>query len=681
MQPTPVELTAAPPRLDDTVTVEVISHRLSAAVQEMVSAIHRTARSPFVKEAMDFGVGITDAKGNMIAYPRGANTFAIDRHFASLVNAFDTLEPGDVIGTSDPYTSGGLVTHNPDLDLMQPLFHDGVLVGFAWCFAHLTDVGGAVPGSLGARLHDIFQEGIRFPPMKIIRHGRINPVFAKFFRANTRIPDINNGDFQALLASLAVAEKRMTELCARFGAQTVIEAGDRLLDYAAAKARAVLRKIPDGVHEFWDYLDDDLITPYPIRVRVRLTVHDGKVNIDLTGTDPQTPTSYNLPSHGRCHYWFMLKLTTMMLTHDRSIPLNSGIYRSISAVNPPGTILNAEFPDACGFRTPVCIRINDAVTGALISADDGLLPAPASGCTSTLVVSEYEQGSTTPTVKVITPMRGGMGAYRGRDGIDGRDVTVNNMRNHPIEVIERDSGILVESYDIGMDTGGVGQWRGGCGQRLRLRVTSDTSELILRGAERFRFSSWGVAGGGPGHPYQIIINENRPDERRVGKLDRIELDSSQTLTICMPGAAGFGDPLDRAIDAVARDVILGFVSQHVAETAYGVVFDPDGSIDPAKTAASRERLRRQRPLFDFGRHRTAWEGVFDDATMLELTATLLQLPKAVRPRRKEAFFRTALDAAPLETVAGWTGDDVARLRERVRTGIDTLKALAAQAHT
>ena len=630
----------------------------------MVSTIHRTARSPFVKEAMDFGVGITDPHGNMIGYPRGANTFAIDRHFASLVEAFDHLEPGDIIGTSDPYLSGGLVTHNPDLDLMQPLFHEGTLVGFAWCFAHLTDIGGAVPGSLGARLSDIYQEGIRFPPMKIVRQGEINPAFEKIFYANSRIPEINAGDFRALLASLAVAEKRMAELCERFGADGVLAASERLLDYAAEKARAILRKIPDGVHEFWDYLDDDLITPYPIRVRVRLTVDDGQVEIDVTGTDPQTPTSYNLPTHGRCHYWFMLKLTTMMLTHDPTIPLNSGIYRSISAVNPPGTILNAEFPDAVGFRTPVAIRTNDAVTGALLSADDTLLPAPASGCTSTLVISEYERGASAPTVKVIQPMRGGMGAYRGRDGIDGRDVTINNMQNHPIEVIERDTGVFIEHYDIGIDTGGIGKWRGGCGQRMRLKMMRPASELILRGAERFRFTSWGVAGGGPGRAYRIIVNEGRADERREGKLDRIALEAGETITVCMPGAAGFGDPLDRALDDLRRDIELGFVSVQAAQEHYGLVFDAAGHIDEAATERRRMAERRARPRFDFGPHRTAWETVFDDATMNALARALLALPKSVRPRLKQEFFGAVLGTAPLDEVVPRIPDRVAEMRER-----------------
>ena len=236
---------AGPVALEDAVATEIIAQRLSAAVHEMVATIHRTARSPFVKEAMDFGVGITDPHGNMIGYPRGANTFAIDRHFSSLTKAFDHLEPGDIIGTSDPYLFGR--SRPPTVPISTSCSRCSTRARwsvFAWCFAHLTDVGGAVPGSLGARLSDIYQEGVRFPPMKIVRKGEINPTFEKIFYANTRIPEINAGDFQALLASLAVAEKRMTELCERFGAEFILAASESLLDYAARKAREIPAQNP-----------------------------------------------------------------------------------------------------------------------------------------------------------------------------------------------------------------------------------------------------------------------------------------------------------------------------------------------------------------------------------------------------------------------------------------------------
>lgn len=630
-------------KLPDPVVLEILNQRFAATVQEMASSIHRTSRSTFVKEGMDFNVGLTNAEGEIFAFPRGANTFSIDRHCAPVMAAVSDLEPGDVIGTSDPYTSGGLVTHSPDLNLLKPYFHEGRIVAFGWCFAHLTDVGGAVPGSLSAHLNSIFQEGIRFPPMKVVRRGKVNPVFEAFFNANSRIPAINAGDFRGLLSGLAIGEQRVAQICARYGAETFVATQARLMEYAAEKARDVLRRIPNGVHEFWDYLDDDLITPHPVRVRVRLTVEEGEVEIDVTGTDPQTPTAYNCPTLNRRHAWFVLKLTIFMLTHDRSIPLNAGIYRSIRAVNPPGTIMNAAFPDAVGFRTPVAIRCNDAVTGALLSASDDLLPAPSAGCTSTLVLSEYEHGATQPTVKVLQPLRGGMGAYRGRDGVDGRDVTMNNMRNHPIEVIEKECGVFVHDYDVRPDSGGFGRWRGGCGQRIRIEPTRAGSRIMLRGAERFRFTAWGVAGGGPGAPYRLIVDEGRPTERVSTKADSFYLAPGQTLTVSMPGAAGFGDPAERDLADVARDLRFGFVTHAAAARDYLVAFDADGEIDPAASAALRNRPGRPRRTgFDFGPERRAWETVLDDALMMRIASTLNRYPKTARNRLRRRIFDTAI---------------------------------------
>jgi N-methylhydantoinase B len=378
----------------------------------------------------------------------------------------------------------------------------------------------------------------------------------------------------------------------------------------------------------------------------------------------------------RRHYWLMLKLTIFMLTHDKSIPLNAGMYRSITARNPAGTIMNAEFPDAVGFRTPVAIRCNDAVTGAILSASDDLLPAPAAGCTSTLVVSEYEEGARQPTVKVLQPMRGGMGAYRGRDGVDGRDVTMNNMRNHPVEVIESESGVIVHDYDIRPDSGGIGRWRGGCGQRMRISVTRPGSRLILRGAERFRFTAWGVAGGGPGAAYRLVLDEGLPTERICPKLDSFHLQPGETLTVAMPGAAGFGDPAERDLAAVARDLRIGVVSPEAAQRDYRVVLAADGTPDEAASRALRARSAGVVAAgFGVGPERRAWEQVFDDATMQRIAALLARYPKAVRHQLRRRIYDTAVPGfvterhRPLAELLA----DVVGTRRRLASVLDELE--------
>jgi len=211
---------------------------------------------------------------------------------------------------------------------------------------------------------------------------------------------------------------------------------------------------------------------------------------------------------------------------------------------------------------------------------------------------------------------------------------------------------------------------------MRLKMTRQASELILRGAERFRFTSWGVAGGGPGQAYRLIVNEGRANERRMGKLDRISLDAGETLTVCMPGAAGFGDPLERPLDDVRRDLLLGFVSTQGAEEFYGIVFDPAGEIDEAATTRRRSANKTAPSRFGFGAHRLAWESVFDDSIMTALTQVLHVFPKSRRPRLKEAFFDTVLECSPLEAIVPQMPDHSVEMRARAHGELNRLIHMA-----
>ena len=631
----------------DPVVLEIMSHKFAAIPEEMVAMIYRTSRSTFVKEANDFSVGVADLNGKIFAFPRAANTFSIDRPCTATIRAVPDVAPGDVICTNDPYTSAGLATHVPDIHLLRPYFHRGRLVAYGWCFAHLTDVGGAVPSSMSPRHTEIFQEGLLIPPMKLVKQGRMNEDLVRIFKANCRIPETNMGDIRAMLGALEVGERRILEIVERYGLETFERSRDAIQDYSAAKAREVLRRIPNGTYEFWDFIDDDMVTRAPVRLRVRMAVDDGRVNLDLTGTDPQSASAFNCPTLARAHHWFLLRLTIFMLTHDKTIPLNAGIYRSITVNSPPGTIMNAEFPDAVAFRTLAAIRFNDAVVGAILKAAPGLMPAPAAGCTATLVLSEYRPGEVKPTVHVIQPMRGGMGAYRGRDGVDGRDVTINNMRNHPLESIEADSGVIVRNYDVCQDGGGPGRWRGGTGQRMTIEITRDGGTLLMRGPDRFRFTSWGVFGGRPAAPFRCIVNAGKADERTLAKIDRLAVKAGDTITVMMPGAGGFGDPYERDTESVRRDVEIGFVSAEAAQRNYGVVVR-DGVLDSAATArVRRSRVRENRHAdFDFGPEREAWEAVFDDAILLEINRRLYALPKSVRHERRKRLFEAAVPDLP-----------------------------------
>ena len=653
----------------DPILLEIMGTKVAAAAEQMYITLQRTSRSVYVKEAADFATAILDTKGDIFAYPTSASfNFLMDCNYASTIRAVPEVEPGDVIVTNDPYLSEAMSTHLPDVHLIRPYFHVGRVVAYGWCFAHLTDVGGAVPSSMSPALTEIFQEGLRVPPMKIIERGQYNEDFVKLFTANSRSPEINMGDVRAMVGALEIGAQRVADLIERHGVETFLACQEDLQDYTAAKAREVLRRIPDGTYEFWDFMDDDMISRIPVRVRVKMTAKDGDVHLDISGTDPHTRTAYNVPTNSQRNYWISFRLSSFLSTYDESMHKNAGLFRHVSVTNPKGTVLNAEFPDAVGHRVSAPWRLSDAVAGAILKAAPELMGALTGGTMVPFALAEYTADGSR-IVNAIQPLRVGMGAFRGRDGVDARDNSMNNMRNHPLETVENDSGVVTREYDIRPDSGGPGQWRGGVGQTMTIEILRDGGVIVARGMERMRFPPWGIAGGKPGAVLMSVFNRGRPDERQVGKIHELRVDAGDTLTILMPGGGGFGDPYLRDPDDVLEDVTRGFVSNVGAARDYGVVIAGD-DVDRAATEALRRRRTREndRPDFDFGPEREAWEAVFDDPTMGELNRRLLELPKSVRAHRRQRIFEDAVPglAADGEMVLAILLADADSVRERLR---------------
>jgi N-methylhydantoinase B len=626
------------------VMTEIMSRKFSAVTDEMTTNLKRSSRSIYVKEAGDFGVGLADLEGHIFAFPTSTSVSAIERPCGPCIRAAGTLEPGDVIISNDPYRSQGLATHLPDLHLIKPYFHNGKIIAYGWCFIHFMDVGGRVPSSISPSNTEIFQEGLIVPPLKLMRRGEPNAELMAIMAANCRLPEQNIADIKAMLGALDLGGRRIEDLIAQYGAETFVAAQTTVQDYAAAKAREVLRTIPDGVYEFWDYLDDDMLSRVPVRFRVRLTVRDGEVELDATGTDPQVISAYNLPTQGLCHPWLVVRLTRVILTHEKNVPLNYGLYRHFRAVNPPGTILNAQFPDAVGVRQTSAHRFHDAMTGALMKACPELMSAPSSGIIVPVVVAESDPRTGLRHVSVIEPLVGGTGGHADGDGVDARENSMANLSNHPLEVIESEIGVVVREYDVRTDSGGPGEFRGGTGQVLTFELLHDDSLVFARGTERMRFVPWGYGGGGSAAPLRVILNRGRADERELGKLDALAVNAGDTVTFLSPGGGGFGDPFRRKVEKVLRDVRLGFVSRAAALRDYGVALTEQGELDKAETERQRAQARPARPQFDMGTERGAWEAAFDDATMQELNAYLAALPKSVRRRRRRAMFEAAVPA-------------------------------------
>ena len=622
----------------DPVLLEILRHKVTAVAEEMGITLQRTGRTLYVKETADFGTAIANLEGKFFAFPVGIGVAGfVDLDCKPTIDAVDDLAEGDVIMTNHPYASGGLCTHTPDLNLVRPYFYQGDIVGYGWSFLHSADVGGKVPSSVSPTNSEAFQEGLLIPPMKIVQGGDFNLDLLKIYRHNVRTPDLNIGDIKAMLAALEVGQRRVIEMIEQYGIDCFLAMQSALIDYARLKAREAFRQIPDGKYDFWDYLDDDSFTQVPVRIRLEMTVDDGRIHLDYRGSDAQTQGPFNIVTLGRSHPWVTLRLLHYAISTDPSCPVNSGVFKNVTVTLPPGSVLNPEFPAASGIRTAAGARCYDVLNGALGKALPEFMPAASGGnIVPVVLVEPADEGQ--GAVTVVQFLVGALGARKGVDGVDGRDPSFSNMANNPIETVEAEASVEVLFYGLRADSGGPGEWRGGAGQMISFRVLKDGCHLLARGLERLRFPPWGVAGGACSTVTRMILNEGEDGEVELGKIDMIELSEGDTVTAYMSGAGGYGDSLNRDPSKVLRDVETGLVTIAGAARDYGVII-LDGQVDtPATVNLRSNKCTEEATQSEFGEERVAWESVFADGRMLSLTETLDKHPPARRQRVRNKVF-------------------------------------------
>ncbi|MEV7871606.1 hydantoinase B/oxoprolinase family protein [Streptomyces sp. NPDC088124] len=632
----------------DPVTLEIIGNKLGALTEEMCLTLQRTSRSLYVKETADFCCALAGPDGAFTAYPRGIGVSGfVGLDVRTAVDHVGPLEPGDVIVTNDPYTSGGLATHLTDIQLIEPYFHDGEIIGYGWAFIHCSDIGGRVPSSLAPTNHEIYQEGLRIPPVKLLRAGEPSRDIAALLQANSRTPEANDGDLRAMLAALRTGRERLARVVAQHGAADVAAAHTDLVDHTADQATAALATLRDGTYRFTDYLDDDAVSPVPVRISVTATLDRGALHLDFTGTDPQVDAAFNIASHGRAHAWITTRVLALICTLDPGIPLNGGLIRPVTVTAPEGSVVNATPPAAVGIRHATASRVNDALGGALGLAAPEVMPAASSGLVVPVVVAESAPGGG-QNVQVLEPMVGGTGARDGADGVDGRDSGISNLANNPVETVETEIGAEIVRYALRPDSGGPGRWRGGCGLELVFRVLGDDSRLLARGLERMRFRPWGTAGGGPGAPAELVINEGLPGERRYTKIDMVALRRGDTVTLRTSGAGGYGDPWTRDPGAVLADLGRGLVTERAAAATYGVAVTTGADGRPVLDETATAELRRTPPAppAGAGPERAAWDAVHDTEAADRLVAALFRLPPSRRSTRRAAVHTAVLAALP-----------------------------------
>jgi N-methylhydantoinase B len=552
----------------DPLTVAVVWGRVAAIAEEMAEAQQRTAYSDQVREGGDYSTAVFDAAGRMLAQANRspAHLGAMPEAVRNMLAAYppETLEPGDVVVLNDPYLGAG---HLPDLFAMSPAFAGDRLVGFVASCVHLTDVGGPAPGSQAVvGVTDLVEEGLRLLPTRAYRRGEPVREILGLIAANVRVPEIVLGDIRAQRAALFVGATKLSELHARVGTETLQQVADEILDRSEQAVRRELSTIDQGTVRFVDHVDDYGPGTPPIRMEVAVTVSEGEIVFDFTGTDPQTPSSLNCTlSYTKAYCYWVTKAIT---TRD-TIPQNEGQLRPVRVVAPPGCFFNPVPPAALGGRALMNQRIVELIFGALAQA----MPERVCAASGQWVNPIF--GGTDPRTDrqfiFYDYVMAGVGARATKDGIDAISPVVS-VENIPVEAQEGRNPIVVERYELIPDSGGAGRHRGGLGVRKDIRLLAD-GVVLSNLTDRHVFAPYGLDGGGNGALGSIVLNPGTAHERRLHSKERVRLERGDVVSFRCAGSGGVGPPSERAREKVLADVREGVVTAAAARRDYGVEVD------------------------------------------------------------------------------------------------------------
>ncbi len=579
----------------DPITLEVLREAFASIVREMRVTLVRTAYSSVLYEGEDFSCVLMDGDAQIVSMSKGQDhplhIVPIAWSMKAVGEKFgDDIHPGDMFLHNDPYTGG---THLNDVALIYPLFADGKMFVFPVVRAHWGDVGGMSPGSLSGGATEIFQEGVRIPPIRIIDRGRPNAAALELIFANMRGPRERKGDFDAMIGTCMKAAERVEGLAARYGVPTVRGAVELLMDRAEQRMRRAIGQLRDGEYLYEAHLESGRERLEPLTVRAKVTVAGDRITVDLTGTSPQSAGPTNVgPAMAPTGAFTIIKSFL-----DPGSDVNSGAFRPLTIITPPGTIVNANPPAPCGGMVEVKYCVETAVMGALAPALDGRIvgdlkgggnhcyvggPHPATG--ETFIFYEYPAGGT--------------GGHPDGDGNNTvRAWTESDMTTiQPIEAVEQLYPVRVEATTLRENSGGPGRWRGGLGLTRAVRIQAPSTTLSVL-AEKAVLPPFGVCGGEPGARNRFWVQRDGQGispSPLPGKVGGFPLLPGDLLLMESSGGGGFGDPLERDPALVVADVAEGYVTRDAAEATYGLVWSGD-AVDAGATARRRESQRTARP--------------------------------------------------------------------------------------
>jgi N-methylhydantoinase B len=585
----------------DPITLSVVRSGLEQICDEMDMHLIRSALSPIISETNDCAHGIYDAhSGETIAQGRlGLPVFLANMQFAvqsTIAQAASDggFRPGDVWILNDTYRGG---THLNDVNLIAPVYVEGELFALIASTGHWMDIGGSAPGGWNPEAQEIHQEGIVIPPVRLYRDGVRNDALVDTLMANVRLPREMLGDLTAMSSAVQRGEQQLSRVIARHGRSEVGECLRELIRRSEQQMRSYLAEIPDGSYSFSDSLDNDGIDDRPLTIAVRITVAGEEMAIDFAGTAATARGPLNLARNSTvsmCH---------VALKHIfPDVPINGGTFRPVHVEVPDGTLLAARYPAPVSGYTEVAGRVLDVMLGALAQALPDRVPAAPFGTTGVITVGGRHPETASYYVGVF-PYPGGYGASVDGDGLVHGN-TPQSMANFvALEASEHRYPVRFDYFALREDSGGAGRQRGGDGSTYRISTTAPCVISIL--GDRGESRPFGLHGGGPGAPNRVRVTtaarERTPPMKT--KLAKQQMRAGDYVTAASPGGGGYGDPLERTVEQVERDLNLGYIARETAERVYGaVVADvrdlagrPRYSLDADASARARAAMRSAAP--------------------------------------------------------------------------------------
>ncbi len=584
----------------DRVGLTLLHKQLVNVCDEMAVSMMRTAYSPIFSEGLDFSTLILDRDGNLVATAGlnpamlGASLYAAAWIIAEV--GAENFDEGDVWIHNDPYRGG---SHMPEHMMVTPVYVNSAIAAYVGNIAHMAEIGGMSPGSFAATATDIYQEGLRLPPVRLFRQGEPVKDVWRIMLSNHRTPANSWGDLHAMLGSLRIGERRLRRLFEERGVETLSTAFGHIQDFADAYLREEIRKLPDGVYYGEDTFDDDGIGDQPYTVRLAVIVDGDELIFDYTRSDPQAIGPINAP------YVVTLSasLNGLLYVLGRNIPVNAGLNRAIRVVATAGTICCVKLPGACvGGQTEYQPRVMEMVMGTILGQ---ILPDQAAGASGNTSLNFLFGGTDPRTGDYYAHYHfegNGWGGRATSDGNSAQIVPHANCRNTPVEIFETRWPWVHEALRLNSDTGGAGRHRGGLGIERVMQVEADVITVSAL-ADRAKRAPWGLWGGGEGSTTRIELQ--RPGELQFrsfqehyglvspSKFANVRLHKGDKVRLVSPSGGGYGDPLERDPADVAADVREGFVSAASAKRLYGVVIDVAGLVDVPTTERLRASMRSE----------------------------------------------------------------------------------------